>query len=118
MQQTPTPDPAGTTWAGAKPAGAYPTLADIPNERIPPPPPLVPPPAFAACLILAIAGCLFVPFAWICWVLSNGQLRAIERGERSTTGKDTILLARGMAKVMTFFILTVAVIMVIVGYSP
>lgn len=110
------PDPAGTTWAAAKPAGAYPTQVQIPNEPIPPPP-LVPPPAFGGALILAIAGCFLTPFAWACWAFSNAQLRAIERGERSSVGKDTILLARGMAKVITYLTLAVFVIAFAVGVS-
>ena len=111
------PDSAGTTcWAAAKPAGAHPTRVDIPSERIAAPP-LLPPPAFGGALLLAIAGCFLTPFAWVCWGFSNGQLRAIERGERSTVGKDTIVLARGMAKVVTFFTLAVFVIALAVGFS-
>ena len=109
-------DPAGTTsWTPARHAGAHAALADLPPPI--PPLPLLPPPAFGAALILAIAGCFVTLFAWVCWPFCNAQLRAIERGERSTVGKDTILLARGMAKVITYLSLAVFVILVAVGFS-
>ena len=89
-----TSDPAITTWwAPALPAGAHPTLVDIPKRRIDPPPP----PDAASVAFLALLGMLVIPFAWICWRSANEQLRLIERGVRSREGRGTIVAARGVA---------------------
>lgn len=102
-------DPAVTTWwAPSLPAGAHPAI-----DAAPPPPAPPPPDADVGIIVtLMVLGIVFTPFAWACWAYSNGQLKLIETGERSTASRSAIVVARGVAAFVTVLSLTLITMIV------
>ncbi|MBL9020006.1 MAG: hypothetical protein JNL83_37825 [Myxococcales bacterium] len=105
MQDTPTPssdsfhaDPSVTTWwAPSLPAGAHPTLVDIPRAPIAPPPPA----GAGLAITLVVLGLVFAPCMWACWAYAGGQLRLIDSGARARDGRGAIAVAYGIAITLT-----------------